>query len=85
MITQNADALNALNKLDSDQSMRVVQHFRRAVRARQLQWDHERSIEKILTAAVGEDVEIDVDMEELASSVSNPETLSLNDLQEALQ
>ena len=64
-----------LSDLTEEQRNKVLHHFRAAVLARALQWDHERQIELIL------DREIDVDIQDYAAGVdADAESLSPDDL-----
>lgn len=60
-----------LSDITDEQRASVLYHFRAAVRARALQWDHERQIELILDRDVELDIEfyaagVDVDAESLS-------------------
>lgn len=64
-----------LSDLTPEQRDQVLHHFRAAVRARALQWDHERQIELLL------DRELDLGIEDYAGGVDvDAESLSPEDL-----
>ena len=58
-----------INNITEEQKTDIVYHFRSAVLARALQWDHERAIEEIC------DREFDIDVASWAAEVLSPSSI----------